>query len=210
MALYILSLVFGAIGTAIDLFSKMMKSKKFIIVYMTLASLFFVVSYICLRNPLSAIANGINLGRGIIYLMLIKENKSYKHYIAPVFILLTAFIIPFIFLWTGPMDLFLLFATVIATIALAFKSTLIIRIGLILNSSLWAIYNLYIKSYINLICNLGSIAICIGAIIVYNVILIRRKKAREAELTDEPPQANAKPVEKTFIDKLNDMEDDEE
>ena len=169
MTLYIISQVLYALGISIEAVSKAMKRQRLIILLMTIASIFYVGSYLCLQSPMGAVANGLTLVRGIIYIFLAKRNKPYKDYLIPIFCILTALSVAVWYFWTGPLDLFLFFGVCFSTIALAFRNTLYLRILLICSASLWAVYNCIITAYVNMTFDIVSIIIVLVAMIVYDI-----------------------------------------
>ena len=169
MALYIISQVLYALGIGIEAVSKAMKRQRLIILLMTIASVFFVGSYLCLQSPMGAVANGLTLIRGIVYLLLARKNKPYKDYLIPIFCILMALAVAVWYFWTGPLDLFLFFGVCFSTIALAFRNTLYLRIFLICSASLWAVYNCIITAYVNMTFDIVSIIIVIVAMIIYDI-----------------------------------------
>lgn len=175
MALYIISQVLMGLGMTIDLSSRIMKSKKFILVYMTLASVFYVSSYLCQNSPLPAVANACNLVRGISYLYLDKKAMPFKYYLIPMAIIFCGFGVAIGFLWRDNMDIIMIISILLCTICLAFKNLLVVRIGLIANSSIWIAYNAYIASYVGVACNVLNIIFVIAAIISYHVILPKKQ-----------------------------------
>ena len=202
MILYIISQIFVGIGMLIDLASKTMKSKKLILLFTTMASLFYVLSYVCLQSPLSAIANSINLVRGIVYLYLGHKNLSFKYYLIPMFLLTSCMTIAIAFYWSDPKDLFVFSATILVLIALAFKNTLIIRLGFATAGCLWLYYNFSLHGYVNMTCDILNLTVVLSAVVYYNIILPRREKLcsdkfKEFEKTTNQILAIIKSKEKT-------------
>lgn len=175
MALYIISQILMGVGLIIDLSSRIMKNKKYILIYMTLASLFYISSYLCLLNPIPAISNACNLFRGISYLYLDKKNKPFKFYLIPMAIIFSSFAIAIGFLWRNEMDIIMIVSIVVCTTCLAFKNLLVVRIGLIANSLMWIPYNIYIASYMGAVTNILNVLFVLGAIIYYHVILPKKQ-----------------------------------
>lgn len=184
MTLYIISQVLMGIGLLIDLSGKIMKSKKFILIYITLANCFYVASYLCQLSPLPAVTNTCNFFRNISYLYLDKKKKPFKYYLIPMAIIFTSFGLALGFLWRNPMDLMMLASILICTICLAFKNLLIVRTGLIANSLMRLPYNIYIASYVGAATNIVNIACVLGAILYYHVIS-PKKKAKAAKQENE-------------------------
>ena len=183
MELYIISQVLYALGIAIEAVSKAMKKRRLIILLMTIGSVFYVGSYLCLQSPMGAVANGITLVRGIVYILLARKNKPYKDYLIPIFCILIALSVTVWYFWTGPLDLFLFFGVFFSTIALAFRNTLFLRIFLMCSAGLWAVYNCIITAYVNMTFDFVSIGIVFVAMIVYD-IKPRLKKPQQEMITE--------------------------
>ena len=166
--LYILSQISVFIGVILDLIGKGTKNKKYLLLFLTLSNIFYITSYIFLFKPLPIIANSLFLIRGLVYLVLDNKKAPFKYYLFPMILFISAFCIALGFLWSSPMDLFMLASMLIVSIILAFKNMLMIRIFLIINSALWATYNFTIKGYVNSICDVLQIIVLIYAIIKYS------------------------------------------
>ena len=176
MALYIASQLLFAVGMIIDIGSRIMKNKKYMLLLMAIASIFYVASYICLKSPLSAISNGLNLIRSFVYLFLEKKNKSFKYFILPIFLILASFTTAQVFYWNSLLDMFIIAAMFSSTIFLAFKDTFIIRIGLTFTITMWAIYDFTLHAYVNMACDILNIIILIFTLIYYHYILPKKRK----------------------------------
>lgn len=184
--LYIISQVCTIIALTVSLTGKLMKNKKYILFFITVSSLFYVLSYVFLKSPLSAIINGVALVRGITFLYMDKKNINYIFYLIPIFVMLTSIAIAIGFLWSGYPDILIFIGFVITSFALAIKNTFLIRIGLILNSVMWAINNIVLGAYVNLASDILNIVILTVAIIIYNIILPRKQnKFAENSINEE-------------------------
>ncbi len=174
--IFILSQVCAFIGVAISLAGKMMKNKKYLLLFSTVSSIFYVLSYSFLRAPISAILNGLAIIRAVSFMIMDKRNLPFKYYLIPISILFIAIAISMGFLWEGYSDVLIIIGFVESTLALAIKNTLFIRLGLILNSLMWMINNIILSAYVNLATDILNILTLIVAIIIYNFILPRRQR----------------------------------
>ena len=183
--MYITSQILVFIGLIIDLVGRCLKSKKQVLLFNTIASIFHVSSYLFLQSWLGAIANGINLVRNVCYVNFDKKNASYHIYLITIVLSILVFSISLTFLWTSALDLFLLASVIITTVGFSFKNVILTRISIMTNSSLWTVYNLSIKGYVNMACNLVGIIIALGSLIIYNIIPKIKKNKNKSEQKDE-------------------------
>lgn len=185
MALYIASQVLVLIGMILDLIGKTMKSKKFILLFMTTANIFYISSYLCLRSPYAAIANSINFVRCITYFVLDEKEKPITTYLLPMFLFDIASIANVIVFWSGAQDLLLLFAMLLSNTILIFKNTLVIRAGLLFVGVAWCSYNFTLHSYGAMVCDILNFIFVLVALIYYNFYLEHKKKTT---ISNEQPK----------------------
>ncbi len=190
MVLYIISQVLIFVGTGIDLVSRLLKSKKWILIFMVTASAFYVASYLFINSPLAAIINAINLVRTLDYIYLNEKKKSLKSYIVPIILTITASSVFVAVFWTNAFDLFMIASLAILAIGLASKNLLTIRIVTIVNSAIWVFYNLLIGSPMGAICSALNIVLALIAIILYDIIEPRRKKNKIVQQVVEIEQVS--------------------
>lgn len=186
MALYIISQTLVIMGMVMDLIGKIMKQKKFILLFMILANIFYVTSYICLRSPFAAIANSVNFVRCVTYFMLDHKEKSIANYITPMIVFDLVCVIAVAFYWNGVQDLALLFAMLVGNTILISKNTLVIRVGLIFVGIGWFTYNFTLRAYGAMICDILNFIFVIVALIYYNFYLEHKKKT--IAMNDQPKQ----------------------
>lgn len=176
MVLYIASQALVLIGMILDLIGKTMKSKKFILFFMTIANIFYVSSYICLKSPFAAIANSVNFVRCITYFVLDEKEKPITTYLLPMVLFDIACIASVIVFWSGAQDLLLLFAMLLSNTILISKNTLIIRTGLLFVGIAWCSYNFTLHSYGAMVCDILNFIFVLVALIYYNFYLERKKR----------------------------------
>lgn len=178
--MYITSQIIVFIGLIIDLGGRFFKSKKMVVLSNVIASLFFVVSYIFLQSWLGAVANTLNLVRNAWYVHIEEKQKPHKAYWGPVLMVFVCFIPILILCWNSALDLFVLFSLCITTFGFLFSNVLYVRLAIIMNGLLWAVYNFSIQGYVNLICDISSIMITLISLIMYHVIPAIRKQQDHA------------------------------
>ena len=174
----ILYIILVAVAFIVENVGQMMKSKKYIIAFITVASLLYAASYVCLQKPIPMIANLFNLYRGIEFIDLEKHNKPYTSYILPSIIIIGGVALSVGLLWSSPFDLFVLAATIIVTLTQIPKSELIVRIGLFTQLAFWTVYNIIFNAYANLISSVLKMVIIIATIIYYNVYIPKRNNSK--------------------------------
>ena len=186
--MYIASQILVFIGLVIDLIGRCLKNKNQVLSFNIIAYIFYLTSYLFLHSWLGAIASLINFTRNILYINFDKKQKPYYFYLSTISLSVAVFVVALCLLWTNPLDLFLLASIIISTIGFSFKNVLLTRITLLLNSSLWAVYNFSIKGYVNMACDLVGVIIVLTSLIIYHII----------------PKINAKKVKLHTSSSLND------
>lgn len=174
--MYILSQVSVGIGMVVDLIGKVMKSKKVLLIFMAISSVFYSISYILLSSYLPAIMQILLLIRAVWYMYLDEKQKPIKYYLMPFALVNAIFIVSVVFFWENAMTIVLIVAMFILTFCLMFKNMVFIRILLIANSLLWCSYNFTIQGYVNMACDLSSVVLYLIALFAYNILPAIRKK----------------------------------
>ena len=131
----------------------------------------------------------------------------FKYYLIPMAIIFCGFGVAIGFLWRDNMDIIMIVSILLCTICLAFKNLLVVRIGLIANSSIWIAYNAYIASYVGVACNVLNIIFVIAAIISYHVILPKKQAALN---NNEKAETNISQTAEITIKNLNEKQDNYE
>ena len=166
--MYIISQIFAIVAMTIDIIGKIQKNKRLILLFMIIACVFYILSYVFLKNPLAVTANIISLTRYIWYFQLNNKHKKFKDYIFPIVLINLVFIICFIFLAKSPIDVILIVSMLLLSIGLAFNNLNLIRVLFIFNFSIWGVYNYINLAYANLICDVLNIFLVSIALIHYN------------------------------------------
>lgn len=178
--MYILSQISVAIGMIIDLSGKLMKSKRLLLLFMAIASIFYCISYVLLSSYLPAIMQILLLARALWYMVLDEREFPIKNYFIPFSLINSLFVVALIFFWENIMTLVLVFAMFILTFCLIFKNLVFIKISLIINSILWCTYNFTIRGYVNMSVDLISIVLLLISLFIYDILpSIRKKKSFE-------------------------------
>lgn len=168
--MYITSQILVFVGLLIDLVGRCFKHKNQILFFNVTASLFYVSSYLFLQSWLGAIANGLNLLRNIWYLRLDEKEYKTSYYIFPICIITGLFVVSLGIFWKSALDLILLLSMLLVTIGFSFKKVLVVRLTIVANSIVWAIYNFSIGGYVNFACDMIGLTIALVAIIYYHCI----------------------------------------
>lgn len=185
MVFYIISQVLVFIGTGLDLIARLLKSKKWILIFMVLGSFFCVASYIFISSPLAAIINAINLVRTLYYIYLNEKDKPLKSYIIPIILTIVASSVSVAVFWKDAFDLFMIVSLTLLAVGFSFKNLLTIRIITIVNALIWVLYNSLLSAYVSVLCNVLNIILALVAIILYDIIEPRKKKKNELLLVEE-------------------------
>ena len=193
MVFYIISQVLVFLGTALDLIARLLKSKKWILVFMVIASSLYVASYIFISSPLAAIINAINMVRTFYYIYLNEKNKPLKSYVIPIVLTVVASSASVAIFWQNAFDLFMIASLTLLAVGFASKNLLTIRIITIVNASIWVFYNLLLVAYVSVLCNVLNIVLALVAIILYDVLEPRKKK--KLSLAEEQMQVTSQEIE---------------
>ena len=174
--MFIVSQILVIIGMIIDLIGKAQKNKKLILLFLVVANVFYVLSYVFMQNPLASITNGISLVRYVWYFEYTKKQKKFKSYILPIILLNGIYIVLFVFFAREPLDILLLITMLIASVGFALAKVNLVRFSILAIAILWAVYNYLHGAYANMICDFANISITIGALIYYNCNKISKEK----------------------------------
>lgn len=165
--MYIASQVVVIVGLIVELTGRAFKNKKHILLFISLASILYILSYVLLQSPLSVIANTIALIRTLLYMYYDEYKKSYKWYLYTIVVINVVFVISTIIFWNNALDLTLIVSTLILSCGLALKSAHLVRLTLIVNSVIWMVYNLSLQSYMGFVCNAVGFVLTMWAFIYY-------------------------------------------
>ena len=168
--MYILSQVSVGIGMVIDLIGKVMRTKKLLLVFMAISSVFYSVSYILLKSYLPAIMQILFLIRAIWYMVLDEKNKKITYYLLPFFLVNSVFVVSVIFFWEGYTTIFLIVAMFILTFCLMFKNLVFVKTSLIINSFFWCAFNFTVRGYVNMCCDILSIVLLLISLLIYDIL----------------------------------------
>ena len=91
--MYIASQVVVIVGLIVELTGRAFKNKKHILLFISLASILYILSYVLLQSPLSVIANTIALIRTLLYMYYDEYKKSYKWYLYTIVVINVVFVI---------------------------------------------------------------------------------------------------------------------
>ncbi len=174
--MYILSQIAVGIGMVIDLVGKLMKSKKLLLIFMAISSIFYSISYILLSSYLPASMQILLLIRAIWYMVLDEKQKPIKNYFLAFSLINTIFVFMVVLFWENSLTVVLIFAMFILTFCLIFKNLIFIKVSLITNSMLWCVYNFTIKGYVNMVCDISSIILLLISLYIYDILPNIKKK----------------------------------
>lgn len=152
----------GALGIIASIISFQCRKNSTIVTFRTINELLFAVQYFMLGAYTGMAMNLIGCVRNTIFTEMIKRRKR----TTGVCLLFSAVFLIFAGLtWAGPKSILIGFAKVTSTFAYGNKNTRVIRGLILLTSSSWLIYNLAVKSYAGVACEVFTIcSILIGII----------------------------------------------
>ncbi len=122
-----------------------------LVIFQIIANLTYAIHFYLLGGISGTLCN--LAGVVVLFLLLIKE-KSKKNCYGLIIPIILIFMFIFITSYNKPYDIFPIFACIIPLGTNWFKNTLIIRIGGIIGTISWIIYDIFVGSYIGIITNI--------------------------------------------------------
>ena len=149
----------GALGILFAVLAFQCKKHHRVIAYRNMNMLFFAIQYILLGAWTGMAMNIIGLIRNELFSFQVKHQRSTRGSIG---VFCAVFFVAGILTWEGPKSILLICAKLISTVAYGNKNLLVVRLLVLLTSSSWLVYNVFVGSRADVICEmltLGSILI---------------------------------------------------
>ena len=151
------------IGMILTIASFQMKTRKQIIIFQTVGSAFFLISYFLLGSRTAVYLNMIYLTRNFVFYF--RKDYKWARHKSWIVIFLVAVVIAGVVGFRSWMDILPIFGAVFATIAMYMQSENMLRLWNILASPCWLIYNISVPSTGGVICEIfNMISIIVGLI----------------------------------------------
>ena len=162
----ILTEVLGAFGILFAVLAFQCKKHSRVITFRNLNMLFFAGQYVLLGAYTGMAMNIVGMIRNVIFSEQVKRGKSTRISIS-VFCII--FLVAGIFTWEGPKSILLILAKFISTAAYGNKNLLVVRLLVLLTSSSWLLYNLFVGSYAGMLCEVLTLLSILIALYRYHL-----------------------------------------
>lgn len=154
--------IVGILGIIAAVLAFQCKKHKNLMIFRTANELLFAIQYGMLGAFTGMAMNILGSTRNITFAYMVDHKKN----TIPARVIFSALITAFIlFTWEGPKSLLSGISKIITTFAYGSSKTSLVRLLTIITSSSWLIYNLLVKSYAGVVCEiLTLISIVMGII----------------------------------------------
>lgn len=173
---YILSQISVIIATIIFALTYFTKNKKIILTLGLVSIIFYMLEYMLLHSYIAVGVNFLSFLRTIWF--YINDAKDKKQDYASLIVSTIAFIVVSILTYSGPMDIIVLFASVLFTYAIWQQNILVYRALSVIASICWIAYNIYCFTIMGIILEAILLIIKLVSSIEY---IIGLKNARIKE-----------------------------
>ena len=139
----------GAFGILFAVLAFQCKKHHRVIAYRNLNSLFFAGQYILLGAYTGMAMDLLSVVRNTIFAAEVKRGKSTRLSVTAFCVI---YLVAGIVFWEGPRSFLLIAAKFISTAAYGNKNLLVMRLLVLLTSTSWLFYNLFVGSYAGMLC----------------------------------------------------------
>lgn len=157
----------GALGILASVAAFQCKKHKHILTLRTLSEFIFAVQYFLLGAYTGMAADLLGCLRNQLFTRQIAKGKSTAGSIA---LFSLAFTVFGILTWEGPKSLLVIFAKVLSTVAYGNKNPTVVRAIILLTSSSWLIYNIYVFSLAGIACEVVTLVSLMVGILRMDVL----------------------------------------
>lgn len=172
---YILSQVCVIIATIIFALSYFTKNKKTVLILGCVSIIFYILEYLLLGAIIVVGVNVLSLARTIWF--YINDERGKKKDYPSLIISSIAFVIVSIITYAHPMDIIVLFASILFTYAVWQQNIFVYRILSIISSLCWLVYNVYCFTIMGIILEFVLLVIKTISSIEYMVTTKKNNKA---------------------------------
>ena len=157
----------GVLGIIASIVSFQCKKHNRILIFRTLNEFLFAIQYILLGAYTGAAMNIVGCVRNTIFSKLVEHKKDTKVYVIIFSILFTLF---GIITWQGPKSVLIIVAKVLSTLAYGNKNTTAVRCIVLITSSSWLIYNIFVNSIAGAACEIFTLVSLVTGIIRLDIV----------------------------------------
>lgn len=146
MDTFIIAQIFGLLGALSMLLSSWQKTRKRVLVLITLDSIFYFIQYLLLGALSGALSNIIGIIRTTIFMN--KEKNKLLQKDITLYLIITLYIIIGIFSYDGIISMFPVIVSILYSVILWQDNIKTIRIGTVIMILSWVIYNISVGAYV--------------------------------------------------------------
>lgn len=157
----------GAFGILASVISFQCKKHKSILFFRTLNEFIFAIQYLLLGAYTGMSMNLVGCVRNIIFSKQVESNRKTTKSVA---VFSALFIVFGIFSWQGAKGILIIIAKVLSTLAYGNKNTTLVRCIILITSTSWLVYNVYIFSIAGILCEAFTLVSIISGIIRLDII----------------------------------------
>lgn len=152
----------GGLGILASIAAFQCRQHKYILGLRTLSEFIFAVQYCLLGAYTGMAAELIGCLRNQIFTKQVAKGRKTT---GSILIFSLAFAVFGLITWEGPKSLLVIFAKVLSTVAYGNKNPTVMRTIILLTSSSWLIYNIYVFSLAGILCEIVTLVSLIVGIL---------------------------------------------
>lgn len=142
------------------------KEKKQILIGFLIVNILCAITYFILKSYSAVLVGIISIVQTYIKYLFDKKEKNVPTIVQILFIIVS--ILSGIFTFTNIFDILPIFASVTYTLSILQQKEKNIRLLILLNTSSWMIYDIYVKAYIGVLFSICTVASTIIAMVRYD------------------------------------------
>lgn len=169
----ILIQLIGGLGILASIAAFQCRQHKYILGLRTLSEFIFAVQYLLLGAYTGMAADLLGCLRNLVFTRQIAAGKKTN---GSILLFSLAFAAFGLLTWEGPKSLLVIFAKVLSTVAYGNKNPTVVRTIILLTSSSWLIYNIYVFSLAGILCEIVTLVSLIAGIIRMDLLPRFRSK----------------------------------
>lgn len=167
--MYLITQILGIVAFIIAVFSMLFQNKAKILFFIAIYNIIILTSYLLLGQYLGCILIGIETVRSIVYFVFTLKNIKPNLYIYILFNILIVF--SSIIFWVSWVDVFMLISLLINTYTTWQTNVKIIKIGTIVSTVFYILYNIFVGAYFNIISE-----VAFGLTSFYSLLILLKKE----------------------------------
>lgn len=163
----------GGLGILASIISFQCNKHKAVLFFRTMNEFIFAIQYFLLGAYTGVAMNLVGCVRNIVFSKQVEHGKSTSKAIAFFSVLFAVF---GLMVWQGSKSILIIAAKVLSTLAYGNKNMTFVRSTILITSSCWLVYNLFVSSAAGALCELFTLVSIIAGIIRLDIIPIIKEK----------------------------------